>query len=211
MNFWQISTWAYLYTTVGKWTIRLEYYNTAYGTSYQKDFFNSCSFTRLVLRNAPHLYLVLERKKKALMLISPNFTLTELSNSHFKGLSYSMYYKLMMYYKPTPLFSSKFLYRYRTLIYGIFVYKLSTYNYTCFGTIMYFLPNQQTARSPMECHILHGCTKGGIWNNFQYHIVVYFVLVIHWQQYNNLNSENLGEKNNVDSYMYAWHILSNRR
>ncbi len=27
-----------------------------------------------------------------------------------------------MYYKPTRLFSSKFLYRYRTLIYGIFVY-----------------------------------------------------------------------------------------
>ncbi len=33
----------------------------------------------------------------------------------------------MVYYKPTPLFSSKFLYRCRTLIYGIFVYKLSTY------------------------------------------------------------------------------------
>ncbi len=33
----------------------------------------------------------------------------------------------MMYYKPTPLFVSKFLYRFRMLIYGIFVYKLSTY------------------------------------------------------------------------------------
>ncbi len=31
-------------------------------------------------------------------------------------LPYSTYYKLMMYYKPTPLLSSKFSYRYRTLI-----------------------------------------------------------------------------------------------
>ncbi len=35
---------------------------------------------------------------------------------------YSTYYKPMVYYKPTSLFSSKFLYRYRMLIYGRFVY-----------------------------------------------------------------------------------------
>ncbi len=33
----------------------------------------------------------------------------------------------MMYYKPTPLFSSKFLYRYRTLIYGNSHYKPMMY------------------------------------------------------------------------------------
>ncbi len=33
----------------------------------------------------------------------------------FVYLPYSTYYKPMMYYKPTPLFSSKFLYRYRML------------------------------------------------------------------------------------------------
>ncbi len=31
------------------------------------------------------------------------------------AVPYGTYYKPMMYYKPTPLFSSKFLYRYRTL------------------------------------------------------------------------------------------------
>ncbi len=33
------------------------------------------------------------------------------------------YYKPMMYYKPTPVFSSKFLHRYRTLMYGNLHYK----------------------------------------------------------------------------------------
>ncbi len=33
----------------------------------------------------------------------------------------------MMYYKPTPIFSSKFLYRYRTLIYGNSHYKPMMY------------------------------------------------------------------------------------
>ncbi len=42
-------------------------------------------------------------------------------------LLYSMYYKPMMYYKPTPLFSSKFLYRYRTFIYGNSHYKPMMY------------------------------------------------------------------------------------
>ncbi len=36
--------------------------------------------------------------------------------NNYKYIPYSTYYKPMMYYKPTPLFSSKFLYRYRTLI-----------------------------------------------------------------------------------------------
>ncbi len=40
------------------------------------------------------------------------------------SVPYSTYYNPMMYYKPTPLFSSKFLHRYRTLIY---VYKPSTH------------------------------------------------------------------------------------
>ncbi len=31
-----------------------------------------------------------------------------------------------IFYKPTPLFSSKFLYWYGLLIYGIFIYKLGT-------------------------------------------------------------------------------------
>ncbi len=45
-------------------------------------------------------------------------------------IPYSTYYKPTVYYKPcTPFFSSKFLYRYRMLIYGIFVYKLITYSY----------------------------------------------------------------------------------
>ncbi len=44
-----------------------------------------------------------------------------------KVLPYSTYYKPMMYYKPTPLFSSKFLYRYRTLIYGNLHYKAMMY------------------------------------------------------------------------------------
>ncbi len=43
---------------------------------------------------------------------------------------YSTYYKPMMYYKPTHLFRSKFLYRYRTLIYGNSHYK----------SIMYYKP-----------------------------------------------------------------------
>ncbi len=44
-----------------------------------------------------------------------------LANAHLL-LPHSTYYKPMKYYKPTPLFSSKFLYKYRMLIYGIFVY-----------------------------------------------------------------------------------------
>ncbi len=44
---------------------------------------------------------------------------------------YSTYYKPMMYYKPTPLFSSKFLYRYRTLIY---------YGNSHYKPMMYYKP-----------------------------------------------------------------------
>ncbi len=42
-------------------------------------------------------------------------------------IPYSTYYKPMMYYKLTPLFRSKLLYRYRTLVYGNSHYKFMMY------------------------------------------------------------------------------------
>ncbi len=46
---------------------------------------------------------------------------------HGSELPYSTYYKPMMYYKHTTLFSSKFLHRYRTLVDGNSYYKPMMY------------------------------------------------------------------------------------
>ncbi len=52
------------------------------------------------------------------LALRPNASVGMRLSVHLVHLPYTTYYKPMMYYKPTPIFSSKFLYRYRTLIYG---------------------------------------------------------------------------------------------